>query len=977
MSEDFLEPGTPEKAASPGEAADRKRIETERETAEKFLCLLNERTTKEKLLEDVLRFFHERSGCEALGVRLKEGDDYPYYEARGFPQEFILLESSLCARDAAGRPLHDASGHPIMECMCGNVIQGRFDPSKPFFSARGSFWTNSTTELLATTTEKDRQSRTRDRCNGEGYESVALIPLRAGGRTLGLLQLNDREKGRFSPGLIDYWERLAGYLTATLAKIEAEEALEKSEERFRNVFEAGLIGMAITSLKKGFVDVNQRICDMLGYDRQELMRVSWVDLTHPDDRAGDADLFARLLSGEIDSCSHEKRYIRKDGAIVHASVSVRGVRRPGGALEYLVALVEDITGLKQADERLRASEDKFRTAFATGADAFLIAGRDDGRIDDVNDRFLKLYGYTREEVIGRTSLELGMWAVPGARERILEELKTRGYVRNLETLARRKGGEEFWIVCSVSELKTQGQPLVLEAIRDVTERRKMENALRESETRLRAILEGSRDAIVVSRDRIRVFVNPAYVSLLGFDSADELIGKSILDLVAPESVGFVTEIWKKDAAGKAAPVFYEAMISRKDGSKFLAEIAVSSYVLEGQLFAVGVLRDITERRRLEEQLHHAQKMEAVGTLAGGIAHDFNNILTVIMGLGNVIQMSVGPEDKIRPLIDQIVLSSRRAADLTQSLLAFSRKQRILLEPHNVNSLVVSTAKLLKRLLTEDITLSLDLSPEDSVALVDISQIDQVLMNLASNARDAMPRGGSLAIRTELCSLDETSAIAHGLDRPGKYVRISVSDTGVGMDERTMARIFDPFFTTKAVGKGTGLGLASAYGIMKQHGGCITVTSAPGKGTTFDVYLPLVDVAALHAAAASPVTAKGSETILVLEDDSAVRSVITRILSVQGYKTIEAANGDDALREFEKHGGSIDLVILDVVMPGKNGKEVFDEMARVRPATKAIFMSGYTGDVVIDKGVERENVDFLQKPLSLNMLLEKVREVLDR
>jgi two-component system cell cycle sensor histidine kinase/response regulator CckA len=262
-------------------------------------------------------------------------------------------------------------------------------------------------------------------------------------------------------------------------------------------------------------------------------------------------------------------------------------------------------------------------------------------------------------------------------------------------------------------------------------------------------------------------------------------------------------------------------------------------------------------------------------------------------------------------------------------------------------------------------------------MLDVAQIDQVLMNLATNARDAMPNGGSLTIRTDVVKLDGTFKNTHGFGRSGAYAQLSVSDSGVGMDEKTMARIFDPFFTTKEVGKGTGLGLASVYGIVKQHGGYITVKSELLQGTTFDIYLPLVETTIPSVAEPSPVPARGLETILVIEDDRDVRNLITRILTAQGYTTLEAENGDDAMKVFDGHKEEIKLVILDVVMPGKNGRQVFDEITQVEPETRAIFMSGYTGDIVIDKGIEKENVDFLQKPLSITSLLRKIREVLDR
>jgi CheY-like chemotaxis protein len=369
-------------------------------------------------------------------------------------------------------------------------------------------------------------------------------------------------------------------------------------------------------------------------------------------------------------------------------------------------------------------------------------------------------------------------------------------------------------------------------------------------------------------------------------------------------------------------------------------------------------------------------MEAIGTLAGGVAHDFNNILTVITGFANLVQMSIAKNARLRPYVDQVIISAERAAELTQSLLAFSRKQNITLAPRDINSLVRSTAKLLERLLHEDIKLKLQLTDKKVIAEADVTQMDQVLMNLATNARDAMPHGGSLLIRTDVANLDKSFERAHGFGKPGTYVHLSVSDTGMGMDEKTTARIFEPFFTTKEVGKGTGLGLASVYGVVKQHDGYITVTSRPLKGTTFDIYLPMVEMRE-YSAAAGPAVKGGHETILVVEDDSDVRRLVTQALSDQGYAILEAADGDSAIRAFKKHRRAIGLIIIDVVMPGRNGKEVLDEITRTDPGIKAIFMSGYTGDIVVGKGVKEETVDFLQKPLSVPSLLSKVREVLDR
>ena len=633
--------------------------------------------------------------------------------------------------------------------------------------------------------------------------------------------------------------------------------------------------------------------------------------------------------------------------------------------------------LKRSQSEIEESREKYVDLYDFAPVAYFSFDRN-GVITDLNLTGASLFGIERSRLVGKP---FSLFVSPQHRDIFFaHHHKTRkaSQVERCELLIQRKGGSLVPVLMeSMTTSDKTGNTIVRSAITNITERTQMEEALRESETKLRAILDGSRDAIGVSKDGICTFTNPACVSLFGYKSADELIGRPVLYLIAPESRGFVKEMVTKRAREEPVPPFYEVTTLKKDGTTFLMEITISSYVLKGEQFTLAIMRDVTEKKKLEEQLRQAQKMEAVGTLAGGVAHDFNDILTVIMGFGNLMQMSIDKDDIHRPYIDQMVASSQRAADLTQSLLAFSRKQLITLEPHAVNEVVAGTTKLLVRLLREDIGLTTNLTDEDTVCPLDVTQIGQVLMNLATNARDAMPHGGSLTITTERVMLDESFKKTHGFGRMGEYVRLSVSDTGTGMDEGTMERIFEPFFTTKEVGKGTGLGLASAYGIVKQHGGYITVESLPFNGTTFDIYLPLINPPSQQEAPAAGETKRGTETILIVEDDWDVRNMLSRILESHGYTTIEAGDGDDAIRVHHEHKEKIDLIILNVVMPGRNGKEALDEITRTNPEIKAIFVSGYTGDIVIDKGIQSEGVDFLQKPLSVTALLAKVREVLDR
>jgi len=401
---------------------------------------------------------------------------------------------------------------------------------------------------------------------------------------------------------------------------------------------------------------------------------------------------------------------------------------------------------------------------------------------------------------------------------------------------------------------------------------------------------------------------------------------------------------------------------------------------------IHVVRDITQQKKaqeentkLETQLRHAQKMESIGLLAGGIAHDFNNILTAIIGYGNLLHMKVKDNETLKGYAEQILESSERAAHLTQSILAFSRKQILHTQPVDVNEIVGRVKKFLSRLIGEDIHFKAILTGVDLVINADSGQIEQVLMNLATNARDAMPNGGSLIIETSKEELPEEFVHAPAYGSPGKYAVVSVTDTGTGFDENTRQRIFEPFFTTKELGKWTGLGLSIAYGIVKQHNGFLSVESEPGKGTKFKIYLPFIRKEADEPAVASPAAAphRGTETVLLAEDDASVRKLIRMILEDYGYTVIEAVDGDDALRKFGENSERIQLFLSDVVMPGKNGKEAFDEIRKLKPALKVIFASGYTADVIHKKGILEENIDYITKPVAPTTLLLKVREVLDR
>ncbi len=472
-----------------------------------------------------------------------------------------------------------------------------------------------------------------------------------------------------------------------------------------------------------------------------------------------------------------------------------------------------------------------------------------------------------------------------------------------------------------------------------------------------------------------LMVNNAAVRHYGY-SFEEFLSMTIADIRPPEDIpGLLKNVSRVVEGIDYAGTWRHR---KKDGTIIFVDIISHVLELGGRKAELVMAHDITTRVQLEEQLRQAQKMEAVGQLAGGLAHDFNNILTAIMGYGNVLQMKMRQDDPLRSYVEQVITASEKAAMLTQSLLTFSRKQVITLRPLGVNEVLSRMGRILQRLLREDIELRVDLSEEDLVIMADSTQLEQVLMNLVTNARDAMPEGGVLSIRCGRMEADEQKAALHSLKKAGSYAVITISDTGIGMTEKVREKIFEPFFTTKELGKGTGLGLAMAYGIITQHGGQIFVESEPGKGSTFFLYFPLTvreESREKRISAAVPLLG-GTETLLVAEDDATIRQLMASVLREFGYTVIEAVDGEDALRKFSEKNPLPRMLILDVIMPRKNGKTVFNEIRKDHPGIKALFISGYTADTIPRKEISEDNLHLLSKPVSLKVLLGKVREILD-
>ncbi|HXG10727.1 MAG TPA: response regulator [Gemmataceae bacterium] len=516
-----------------------------------------------------------------------------------------------------------------------------------------------------------------------------------------------------------------------------------------------------------------------------------------------------------------------------------------------------------------------------------------------------------------------------------------------------------------------------EAVGQVLRQVRTEQQLAESEARLASIINSAKDAIIVAADdqRITLF-NPAAEQMFRCPAAQAL-GQP-LSRFLPWQSGSDSGNGSRPAEMLAFPLRAGNRGVRADGQEFPLEASVSSAPIGGREFYTIVVRDITEKKKLEAQLLHAQRMEGIGMLAGGVAHDFNNLLTIITGYTELLLLNPGQDEQSRNLIQEIRQAGERAAALTRQLLAFSRKQILTPVVLDLNSLVIELEKMLRRLIGEDIELVSSLDPELVPVKADPGQIEQVLINLVVNARDAMPTGGHLTIETRNVAYDVSNARRHPEVRSGRYAMLAVTDTGCGMDEKTKARIFEPFFTTKEVGKGTGLGLATVYGIVKQSGGHIEVYSEVGLGTTFKIYLPGAEEgepSGTSAACLFPVP-RGTETVLLVEDEEGVRTLGRIALQSHGYTVLEARTGEEALAVARQHQAPLDLLVTDVVMPKMGGRQLAALLTAAQPTLRVLYLSGYTDDAVFRHGVLPAGVAFLQKPFTPTTLARKVREVLD-
>ena len=646
--------------------------------------------------------------------------------------------------------------------------------------------------------------------------------------------------------------RASGPEAGTSSRTPAGKGPLESRQRFSRYFDLGLIGMAITSPDKNWLQFNDQLCEMLGYPRRELAQLTWAELTHPDDLAADVAQFERLLAGTIDGYGMEKRFCRKDGGIVDAAISVNAVRRSDGSVDCLLALVQDITERKRADEQLRTSERRFRDVLEN---VQLIALELDpqGRITFCNDYLLTLTGWAREELLGQD------WF------------------------------ERF--------VPAPNRPYVRQAYAD--------------------ILRGSAQFLH--------FENPILTR-----------------------------------SGEQRHISWDNTVQRDAAGEAVATVSLGA--------------DITERLEMEERLRQAEKMEAIGQLAGGIAHDFNNQLAGVLGYADMLASRLEDADLNR-YARNIKRAASRAADLTRQLLAFGRKGKYLSIPTDMHKVVGEVVELLRRSIDKRIEIRQCLAADPATVLGDPTQLQNVLLNLALNARNAMPEGGELTFATRVVGV-ESEAAASGVPI-GRYLEIGVTDTGTGIDAETQKRIFEPFFTTREQGEGTGLGLASVYGAVHNHRGTIRVQSEPGHGSTFTVLLPLLEAPRVEERREAPASTCAEARILVVDDEPIVRDLTADMLRSLGHQVTTCENGEDAVSYYRRASEQVDLVILDVVLPKMGARDTFVALREVNANVKALLSSGYSIDGEAQHILDEGALGFVQKPFDRAELARQVAAVLAR
>ena len=1075
-----------------------------RQLSSEILGILNEPIPFEDTAQRIFAAIKQETGFDAVGMRLQEGDDFPYFSQDGFPAEFIEAENALAERDERGDVCRDKNGQACLSCTCGLVISGKTDAGSPLFTPGGSCWTNDSSLLLGLTAEEDPRSQPRNRCIHDGYASVALIPIRANQEIIGLLHLNDRRKGCFTLRQIQFFEGICSSIGIALLRNRAQDQLRASEEEFRVLVENMPIGLVVHAPDSTVLFANPLASQLLGQTPGEIYGrtaadPTWFFIREDGERMLPVEYPVNRALANDPVTGQVLGIVRGDGSdTVWVQCNVHSVRDSEGRDKQIIVTFLDISQRVQAEERLRVSEQTYRNQFAMNSSVMLLIDPADGAILDANAAALAFYGCSHDQLLAMRITDINTLPTPRVQEAMRAVPQEEG--GQFQFQHRLADGSLRDVNVSTSRIQMGERTVLHSIISDITKRKRAEESVRRNEARLRGIVsilqhhtetpeeflhnaleeaikltestigyifsysedrrqlvldtyskEVSKECAIavpqkvyeldktgiwgevirqrkpfllndfksphpltkgcpeghVHLDRfmsVPVFREDRIVAVVGvankasdYDESDVLQLSLLMDSIwrsvavreaeaaLRESEERFQQLFDHMADGVAvyqevddgqdfvfvdmnetgqsfSKVRLEDVVGRRVTDVFpgVAEIGLldvfrrvwrtgqaedhplTDYVddriehwVENYVYKlpsgliVAIYSDTTAQKQAEEeadslqiQLQQAQKMDSIGRLAGGVAHDFNNMLEVI--IGNT-EFALDDADPAEPLCDdlrEVLKAARRSADLTRQLLAFARKQVISPRVLDLNETVEGMLKMLRRLIGENINLDWQSGAGLWPVMMDPSQIDQILANLCVNGRDAIAGVGKITIKTRNCTLDGVYCSTHVDMVPGEFAQLTISDNGCGMDQETAAHIFEPFFTTKAMGKGTGLGLATVYGIVKQNNGCIDTYSRPGLGTTFRIHLPRHkgDAGESVTDDAEP-PLRGTETVLLVEDELAILKMAQKMLEKQGYTVLAAPTPAEAIRLVTAHADEIHLLIVDVIMPEMNGQDL--------------------------------------------------------
>ncbi len=798
------------------------------------------------------------------------------------------------------------------------------------------------------------------------------------GYAIGTLCVMDRQPRQLDAKQLNTLQTLAHQIMAQLElrKLIRLHSVSGSGPS-RLILEESVAGLYRANADGRILDCNAAFVRILGYtSREEVLGRDLLEFSFCPSERND---FAERCEKQGSLTNKESRLRRKDGNPVWVLETIAPIRDESGSVMLHGAIV-DISEHKRAEAKLSQL-----AAIVESSDDAIIGMSMGGTIVSWNKGSERIYGYRAEEVIGKPISILIPQDRPDDLPGVLERIKYGRRVEHYETVRHRKDGTRILVSLSVSAVRdASGKITGASAMaRDITEHKQAQEALRHSEQRLQGIVSSAMDAIITVDSQQRIIVFNKAAEQIFRCPASQAIGRPI-DGFIPKRFRemhrqHIRSFGRTGVTGRSMDSPATLFAVRADGDEFPVEATISQVNVGGEKLFTVILRDVSMRARMEEQLRQAQKIEAVGQLAGGIAHEFHNFLGIILGYSELLTEGAGSNEALLRNVEEIKSATQRAASLTRQLLAFSRKQIPQSNVLDVNASVWEAHKLLRRLVPTNIDLVPVLEPALAKVKADPAQIQQILINLVVNARDAMPQGGKVVIETANVELDEAYARGNVDIQAGPYVMLAVTDNGCGMDAQTQARIFEPFFTTKQEGQGTGLGLSTIYGFVRQSGGHISVESEVEKGTTFRIYLPRTEEVVQSAdqlAAHVPVLA-GNETILLVEDDGALRRLITRSLEQYGYTVLTAKDGLEAIETCKQHSGTIPLVISDIMMPHMNGLELKEQASSLLPQVKFLFISGYVEELIEWREAITKSAAFLEKPFHLADLVRKVREMLNQ